>query len=138
MVVVRLDPHHPRRLDGAEADREHGAERDRHLAEEVSGVANSDPAVDAVDYPGRLDLPLEHGEERPLVSLVRSELSGAQADVGRRATHALAVGRVEALEHADPADLLRRHHPCLPPAMVGTLLQRRRRRSSVALGRRRH
>ena len=138
MVVVRLDPHHPRRLDGAEADREDGAERDRHLAEEVSRVADADPAVDPVDDPGRLDLSLEHGEERALVSLVRSELPSAQVDVGRRATDALAVGRVEALEHADPADLLRRHHPCLPPAMVERYCNGGARRESVVVGRWRH
>src|SRR4029078_946063 len=42
VIVVRLDPHHPRRLDGAEVDREDGAESDRYLAEEISRVANSD------------------------------------------------------------------------------------------------
>ena len=86
VVVVRLDPHHPRRLDGAEADREDRPERDRHLAEELSRVTDTDRAVDPVDEPGRLDLALEDGEERPLVPLVRSELSGAQADVGRDAS----------------------------------------------------
>ena len=115
VVVVRLDSHHPRCLDGAEVDREDGAERDRYLAEEISRVANSDLAMDAVDHPGCLDLSLEHGEERPLVSLVSSELSRAQVDVGGSAADALAIGGVEAREHADLPDLLRRHHACLLP-----------------------
>ena len=115
VVVVRLDSHHPRCLDGAEVDREDGAERDRYLAEEISRVANSDPAMDAVDYPGCLDLSLEHGEECPLVSLVSSELSRAQVDVRGSAADALAIGGVEAGEHADLPELLRRHHPCLLP-----------------------
>ena len=134
MVVVRLDPHHPRCLDSAEVDREDGAERDRHLAEEVSRVANADPPMDAVDHPRRLDLSLEHGEERALVSLVGGELSRAQIDVGRRATHALAIGGVEAGEDADLPDLLRRHHSCVLRATVETLLERRTAERQPAIG----
>ena len=83
-------------------------------------------ALDPVDHPGRLDLPLEHGEERPLVSLVGGVLARAQVDVGCGAADALAIGGVEAGEHADLPDLLRRHHSCLLLATVGTLLQLRR------------
>ena len=118
MVVVRLDSHHPRRLGCPEADREDRAQGDRHLAEQVPGLAGADDARDAVDHPRRLDLSLEHGEERPLVSLVGGVLSGAQVDVGRRAADALAIGGVEAGEDADLPDLLRRHHPCLLRATV--------------------
>ena len=64
VVVVRLDAHHARRLRCTESDREHGAERDRHLAEEVAGVALADDARDAVDELDRLDAALEQGEER--------------------------------------------------------------------------
>ena len=46
VVVVRLDPHHARRLGGPEADREDGAERDRHLAEDVARLALADDALD--------------------------------------------------------------------------------------------
>ena len=125
VVVVRLDSHHPRRLGGAEADREDRAQRDRYLAEEVSRACGCRRRADAVDHPGRLDPPLEHGEERPLVSLVGGVLTGAQVDVGCGAADALAIGGIEAGEDADLPDLLRRHHPCLLLATVGTLLQRR-------------
>ena len=74
--MVRLDPHHPRRLDGAETDGEDRAERDRNLAEELARVTDPDRPVDPVDEPGRLDLSVEDGEERALVSLVGSELPG--------------------------------------------------------------
>ena len=40
---------------GAEADREDRPERDRHLAEELAGVALADDALDAVDELDRLD-----------------------------------------------------------------------------------
>ena len=93
VVVVRLDPHHARGLGGAEADREDGAERDRHLAEDVARVALADDALDAVDEPHRLDAAVEHREERPLVALVSRELARAEADVGRGAADALALGR---------------------------------------------
>ena len=103
VVVVRLDAHHPRRLGGAEADREDGAERDRHLAEDVAGVALADHALDPVDELDRLDAALEHGEERALVALVRRVLARDEADVGRRAREPLALVRTSAAKIAIPA-----------------------------------
>ena len=79
VVVVRLDPHDARRLRRAEADREHRPERDRHLAEDVARLALADDALDPVDELDRLDAALEHGEERPLVALVRRVLARREA-----------------------------------------------------------
>ncbi len=75
VVVVSLDPHDARRLRRAEPDREHRAERDRHLAEDVSRASLADDALDPVDELDRLDAALEHGEERALAALVRRVLA---------------------------------------------------------------
>src|SRR5205085_4236737 len=45
--------------------------------------------------------------------LVCSELSRAQVDVRGSAADALAIGSVEAGEHADLPELIRGHHACL-------------------------
>ena len=90
-------------LGGAEADREDGAEHDRHLAEDVAGVALADDALDPVDELDRLDPPVEHGEERALAALVRGVLAGRERDVGRRAREPLALGVGEPGEDRDAA-----------------------------------
>ena len=51
VVVVRLDPHHARRLRRPEADRERRPERDRHLSEDVARATLADDALDPVDEP---------------------------------------------------------------------------------------
>ena len=123
VVVVRLDPHHARRLGRAEADGKDRAERDRHLAEDVSQLALADDPLDAVDQLDRLDPPLEHREERALRPLVRRVLALHEADVGGGPREPLAVRRVEPGEDRHAADVvLRDHDPTLlrrPPTGPG-------------------
>ena len=102
VVVVRLDAHHPRLLRRTESDREHGAERDRHLAEEVAGVALADDARDAVDELDRLDAAFEQGEERTAVALVRRVLARSEADVRGRAREPLPALGAQGGEVRDP------------------------------------
>ena len=123
VVVVRLDPHDARLLGRPEPDREHRPERDRHLAEDVARTALADDALDPVDELDRLDAALEHGEERPLVALVRRVLARHEADVGRRAGEPLALRRAESREDRDAGDLVGRHHGAPAwPRMAHTLL----------------
>ena len=110
MVVAGLDTHDPRLLCRTKADGEHRAERDRHLAEDVPGKALADDAVDPVDELDRLDATLEHGEECAFAALVRRELAGHEADVGRRPGEPLAVALTECGKGRDLEDLVRRYH----------------------------
>jgi hypothetical protein len=75
VVGVGIDPHQPRRLGGAESDREDGAEDDRHLAEDVADDPLADHPLDPVGRLDRLDAPVEDGIDRPLVTLLRGELA---------------------------------------------------------------
>ena len=110
VVVMRLDPHDPRLLGRTEPDRKHGPERDRHLPEDVPRVALTDNALDPVDELDRLDATREHGEERPLATLMHRVLTRFEADIGRHPGEALAVSHAESRKHGDASDLLRRHH----------------------------
>ena len=110
MVVAGLDAHDPGRLRGAKADGEHRSERDRHLAEDVPGLALADDALDPVDELDRFDAALEHGEERALAALVRRVLARHQADVSSRPSKPLAVALIERGKGRDLEDLLRRYH----------------------------
>jgi hypothetical protein len=110
VVVVRFDSHHPRTHRGAEAHREDRAERDRHLAEDVAGVAHADHPLDPVGALDRLDAPVEHGEQRPLTALRRRVLTRFQGDVGYDARELLALGPRERGEKRNPLDLLRGDH----------------------------
>src|SRR4029079_5263014 len=94
VVVPRLDPHHARLLGRAEPDGKDCAAADRHLAEDVSGKALSEDAVDTVDVPGRLDASLEHGKQRLRRALLRGVLARGETDVGCRAREPLAAGAV--------------------------------------------
>ena len=97
-----------RRLGSPEPHREEGAEDDRHLAEDVSGQALAEEAIDPVDVPRRLDAAVEHREEGALGALLGRELAGDEVDVGGDAREPLAGGLVEALEDLDVP--LRRDH----------------------------
>ena len=110
VIVVRLDAHDARLLRRAKPDWEHGPECDRHLAEDVPGVALADDARDPIDGLDRLDATLEHGEERALAALVRRVLARRQGDVRRRSRKLLARRRAESGEDRERADLVRRHH----------------------------
>jgi hypothetical protein len=66
VVVVRLDPQHPRLFRRPEADRERRAERDRHLAEDVTRLPRADDALAPIGDPHRLDPAGEHREERAI------------------------------------------------------------------------
>ena len=103
VVFVSGDPHHTRRLGGAEADRERRPEGDRHLAEELPGRASADDALDPVDELDRLQAPFEHGEERALVALVDGVLAGSEPDVRGSPGEPLAVDRSEPREDRDAA-----------------------------------
>ena len=115
VVVVRVDPHDARRLGGAEADGEHGAQRDRDLAEDLAGMADADRPRDPVDVLDRLDLAGEHREQRALAALVGGVLAGSEADVRRHARQLLALRGIQAREERDLRDFLRcDHRPTLP------------------------
>ena len=111
MVVVRLDAHHARRLGGAEPDREHRAERDRHLAEDVARAALADDALDPVDRPAPpRSAPRARAKSARSLAGGRRVLARHEADVGRRPGEPLALGGAERREDLDPGDLLRGHH----------------------------
>src|SRR5207248_9676341 len=98
--------------------REDGAEHERHLTEDVAGMALADRALDAVDPLDRLDASLEEGEERRLAALVRGVLPRHEADIRRHPRQLLPLGLVERREQRDSADLLGRHHARLPNGRV--------------------
>jgi hypothetical protein len=110
VVLVRVDPHHARAHLGAEADREDGAERDRHLAEDVAGLPVADDLRDPVEVLDRLDLSGEQAEERPLAALVGGVLARLEPDVGGSAGEPLALRERELREDRDPRDLVGGHH----------------------------
>ena len=101
--VARLDAHHARRLGGPEPDREDRAECDRHLAEDVAGLALADDSLDAVDDLDDLDAPVDQAEQRPLGALLRRVFARGQRDVGRRACELGAVVLAELGEDGDAA-----------------------------------
>ena len=83
VVIVRVDPHDPRRLGSAEANREHGAQCDRHFAEDLAGMADTHGPRDPVDVLDRLDLAGEHREQRALAALIRGVFAWREIDVCR-------------------------------------------------------
>ena len=91
-------------LRGAAAGRERGAERHRHLAEELPRLAHADHALLAVDDLGDLGTSLDDHEERPLVALVREVLAGQQADVLDRPRQVLERLRRQRLEDRDATE----------------------------------
>jgi hypothetical protein len=115
VVVVRLDAHDPRRLGGAEADREDRAEDHRDLAEDVARMPDADGTRNSVNVLDRLDLARQHREQRAFAALVGSVLAGSEADVCRNSRKPLAVRGIQAREEGDLRDLLGRdHRPTLP------------------------
>ena len=118
VVVLGLEPQDARGLRGAEADREHGPERDRHLAEEVAGSARAEHAVDAVHELDRFDRAADHGEERSLVALVRRVLARHEAEVGGDMGQPLTPFGVERREGRNRSDLFRRDHWWPPPLVT--------------------
>ena len=89
VVVVRLDSHDARLNGRAEPGRMGGAERDRHLAEDVARQPLADDLLDPVDELDRLEPALEHGEEGAVVALVDGEVARRKADVRRHAREPL-------------------------------------------------
>ena len=115
VVVVRLDAHDPRRLGGAEANGEDGAEDDRDLAEDLARMPDTDGTRNSVDVLDRLDPAREHREQRALAALVGGVLAGSEADVCRNSRQPLALRGIQAREEGDLCDLLGRdHRPTLP------------------------
>ena len=122
VVVVRLDPHHARRLGRAKPDREDRAERDRHLAEDVAGLPLADDALDPVDELDRLDAALEHGEERALARpralrtrpAARLMSAAARASRSRSAAPRAAKTAIAAMSSAVTIDA-NATHPAQPP-----------------------
>ena len=108
--VARIQAQDARGLGRTEADGEDGAERDRHLAEDVPGIADTDHARDALGVLDGLDPALEHREQGPLAALVRGVLAGHETDVGRGARDHGALGLVEGREERDAGDLVVRDH----------------------------
>ncbi len=92
---VRVDPHQPCRLGRPKPHREDGPEHDRHLAEDVAGDPLANHPLDPVSRLDRLDAPVEHGENRPFVTLLRRVLAAGEAEIGRCTRELLALGRGE-------------------------------------------
>ncbi len=111
VVVVRLDPDHPRGLRRPEPRGMGCAERDRDLAEEVAGPSLPDHAPDAVRHPDGLDPPLEKDEQGRQIALVHRVLAGVEREVGCDTAEPLEVFPLEGGEGRDLPKLLRRHHP---------------------------
>jgi hypothetical protein len=160
VVVASLDAHDARHLRRAKADREHRPKHDRHLAEDVPGMALAENALDPVDELDRFDAALENGTERARGALVRRILARRERDIRRHPCKPLTLGNVESCEDRDSGDLVGRHHERhprrdalgavrlsiigapgtaeagshSPRAITGTtLLRRSRRRGSPAL-----
>src|SRR5262249_26969100 len=110
LVIVELDPEHPSLLCRSEPGGMEHSEGDRHLPEDVAGLALADDALDAVGSPQPLDSARQDAEQRPSVTLVDGELAGNERDVRRRPGKPVAFGRLEVREHSEPTDLLRCHH----------------------------
>ena len=79
------------------------------------GLTLADDALDPVDELDRLDAPLQHGEERALLALVRRVLARHETDIRRHPRNLLALPRVESREEGDATDLLGRHQVRQPP-----------------------
>ena len=125
VVVVRGEAKQSRVLGGPEADGEHGPQGDGHLAKDLARLALADDSLHTVDGLDRLDLALEHREQRPPVALVGGVLAGREADVGRSPREARLRGSIELCEDGDPTDLLRSDHRA-------SIARPRRRQSSGA------
>ena len=110
MVVVGLDPDHPRLLGRAESDREDRTECDRHLPEDLPDLPLADDPLDPVGELDRLDPALEQAEERALTALRRRVLAREQADVGRGAGEPLALRDVESRKDGDRRDVVCSDH----------------------------
>ena len=111
MVVARFNPHHTRGHGGAEADWEHGPERDRDLAEEFAGIPPADHALDAVGALDRLDATVEHSEQRSFASLSCRVLPRCQADVRCDAREPLALRLIQPCEQRNQPYLFGDDHP---------------------------
>ena len=114
VVLVRPEAQDPRRLGGAKAERERGAERDRDLAEELTRGPATDDSGDAVDEADRLEATFEHREQRAFVALVNRVFAGHQVNVRGKARKPFALELPELGEDRDAGDLFRCYHD-LPP-----------------------
>jgi hypothetical protein len=110
VVVGSLDPHNPRAFRRTKADREQRPQHDRDLPKDVTRVTHPDHPLDPVNQLDRLDPTLQDGEQRALVALMRRVLARHQADIRRDPRNLHTLRLVQAREHRDPPDLLRRHH----------------------------
>ena len=110
VVIARLEPHHPGRRRGPEADRKPGPERDRHLAEDLARKPLADDAVEPVGVLDGVDLPGEDGEEGLLVSLVNGVFPRRELDVGRRACKLLPLVGGEPCEERNLGEIFGGHH----------------------------
>jgi hypothetical protein len=118
VVVAGRDAHHPCRFGSAKPERKRCAERNRHLAEELSCLASTDDRGDPVDEPDRLQPPLEHRKQRPLVTLMHRVLTRHEHDVRRVAGKAIALRRPEPCEDRDAGDVLGGQQRCLPSCVT--------------------
>ena len=114
VVVLGLEPQDPRTLDRAVTRRERRAERDRHLAEDVAGMAVAEDALDAVEELDDLEVPVEHGEERPLVALGDCVLARLDMDVRRCLGDSAKLFLRQLGEERNGGDLVCGHHRPTP------------------------
>ena len=126
VIITRLKSHHPGRLGGAKPDREHRPEHDRHLPENVTRITITKHPLDTINDPDRLDPPLDHREQCPLITLVRGVLALHQRHISSHTTDLLTLRLVRAVANTPiVADLLRRHHWPTPFARSPLLAFRR-------------
>ncbi len=85
------------------------SERDRHLPEDITGLALADDALHAVDTPDHLEPTLEDAEQRSRVALVHCGLAGRQRDISHNPGKPVPFSRLEIREHSDATDLVRRY-----------------------------
>jgi hypothetical protein len=80
-----------------------------------------DHARDAVEELDDLEVPVQDGEQRPLVALVDGPLGGQEVDVGGDVREPLELSPGQRLEEGDGGDLVGRDHADSMSRLVGGL-----------------
>ena len=110
VVLLRIDPHHARRLDGTVSAGKRRPEGNRHLAEDRARKPTAEPAFDPVDRLHDLDLAGEDGKQRALSAFGNGELSRTEVEVGGRARESFQLGGRQSGEQRNRRDVVDRQH----------------------------